>query len=471
MATPHESSETTDDCSRQAVHEPTISTTQAELLADAVAPEQSLVVNHEDQIAQEVISQTSVLSIRIQQASSRIQQTSSAIEKLYKPVVQGVWKLVWNWMTPPVASSCATGSVALFALAQLIYPPPEVDCEALNQRVSDRVTLSCLQTAIAKGDSEAVLKALNWIGGWEANHPLQNEVQDLLETWSAKVLQAARQHRTAGRPAEAIRLLRYIPHSSPRYTDAWALLQQLRRERDQLEQAIYKDAQVALQQQDWIQASRELWRLQALETEASPTGSAHALTRQIEAEKQAQSLLNQAIQKHSLGEPQYQSEAIAIASQINPNTYVWRSAQSLLDDWSDGLLPVGLQQLEQGNLKEAIVIFRQIARYPNRQAIAQDWLILAQARYLAQTSLEASSSTDLDLALQVGLSPAILTAQSIQPESPRHPQASAHAQQWEQQLVSLQTSAQTLDSTNATLWPETQYQPTFVNMQSRSNRP
>ncbi|MBE7385345.1 MAG: hypothetical protein F6J95_028590 [Leptolyngbya sp. SIO1E4] len=381
--------------------------------------------------------------------------------------VHRIWKWVWSWMTLALASSCTTSSVAFVALAHLVTPPPEVDCSTLRPGASDRATLSCLQVAIANGDSDAVLKALTWIGGWDSTHPLQNEVQALLETWSAKVLYAARQHQGAGRVAEAISLVSHIPHTSPRYTDAWTLLQQLYKQRAQLEQAVYQEAQKALQQQDWTQALRELWRLQALESETSPSGRAQTLAQQIEAERQAQRVLNQAIQKHSLGQPADWGEAITIASQIDPTTYVWQSARPLLDEWSDALLPVGLHHMEQGDLEGAMALIRQIAHHPNRQAIAQDWLILAQSRHLAQTSLQHSTT---DLAAYVGLYPAILAAQSIQPESPRWSQASTHAQRWEQQLTLTPVSIKGATRSRAQLLPEAQYRPVFVQMQSSISR-
>ena len=344
---------------------------------------------------------------------------------------QGRWKWAWHLLALTLASSCTTGGISLLALATLISLPPEVDCSNLDQGVSDRATLTCLQEEIAVGKPDAILNALNWVGRWEYSHPLYNEAQELLEAWSNTVLNTAQQYQEIGRIPDAIALVSYIPPASPRYYDAYTLLRQLRTAHKETAAAIYEEAQTLLKQQSWTLASQALVRLQALENEVSDTGFARILAQRIEAEQRAQKLLDQAIQKRALGRPQQYGEAIAIASQIDPGTYVWQSSQPLLKTWSDELLLIGSHRMEQGNFEGAVALVRQIARNPNRRGMAQDWLVLAQARQLAQASVRNSTN---HLAPKVGLYPAILAAQSIQPESPWWSRATAYSQRWKTHL-------------------------------------
>lgn len=322
-----------------------------------------------------------------------------------------------------LVSSCATSSLALIAFAALVNPP-EADCNA--RQVSDRTHLICLQIEIAKGDFNTVLKALDLVGGWEITHPLYNEAQGLLARWSAAILHKAERYSLEGKAAEAIELVKQIPPSSPQYLDSRSLLKRLRSQNRQIKKNSHGDAQAALQEQEWGQAFESLWRIQALEVDAVQSMLSDRLARRIEAERQAQKLLNRAIQEHYLGSVKHQAEAIAIASQIDPDTYVGESAQAKMDEWSDDLLPLGIERIDQGDLAGAAAIFKKIAQNPSRRHVAQEWLLQAQTQHLTQTVKAASVRTGV-----ANPYPTLSTASSIRPETPwrfestdRSPQAS-----------------------------------------------
>ncbi len=336
---------------------------------------------------------------------------------LYGAFTRGVGQGLRNWMALAFAGYCATGGTALMALLMLVSVPAEVDCEADRQSISDRAALTCLQAAIATGDSEAMLTALDWVGSWGQGHPLYNEAQGLLESWSATVLLSAQHHRAEGKLAEAITLIQHIPPTSPLYTDARSLLEEVRGEQKLHELISYEEAQKALQQSNWAQAFQSLWRLQALATEPSETHLARQLAQQIEAERQAQRLLNEAIQLYSLDAVQTQGDAIAIASQIDSDTYVWESVQPLLDEWSDELLSAGRDQIAQGNFAKATVILSKVVPNPSRRTVAQDWLAQARSHHLAQTRAKAADTVSSSSAsTPMNQYPTLLTAQGIQPE-------------------------------------------------------
>ncbi|MEL7314143.1 MAG: hypothetical protein AAFN08_04225 [Cyanobacteria bacterium J06559_3] len=339
---------------------------------------------------------------------------------LYGAFTQGVGRGIRNWMALAFAGYCATGGTALVALLTLVSVPAEVDCKADRQAISDRDALTCLQAAIATGDSEEILTAIDWVGSWGQSHPLYNEVQGLLGSWSATVLLTAQHHRAEGQLAEAITLIQRIPPASPLYTDARSLLEEMQGEQKLHELISYEAGQEALQQRDWAQAFKSLWHLQALATEPSETRLSRKLSQQIEAERQAQRLLNEAIHLYSLGEMQTRGKAIAIASQIDTSTYVWESVQPLLDDWSDELLSAGRNQIAQGNFAKAASILKKVVPNPSRRMAAQDWLAQAQAAHLAQTRAKVVATVSSNtISAQTRQYPTLLTAQSIQPENAR----------------------------------------------------
>lgn len=340
-------------------------------------------------------------------------------------------RTVWGCMAVAGASSCAASSVALAALSVLATPAPEVDCAHLPTDVPDRAKLECLQVEIAAGDTDAILTALDWVGTWRPDHPLHAEGQELIADWSKRLFRTAAAAQKAGRLSQAIARIEHIPPSSPRFSEARFRLQRLRHERNRQRLALYAQAQTALQQQDWGQAFRALWRLQTLEAGAERPGLSPTLARQIEAERQGQRLLDQALRTHAWGTAERWGEAIAIASRIDPQSYVGQSAQPLMNRWSDDLLPYATYRFRQGDLSHARLLLRLMAQNPDRRALAQDWLALVQTRQLAEASLRRAPS---GVSTAVGLYPAILAARSIRPETGGPSPAIADIQGWQTQL-------------------------------------
>lgn len=143
------------------------------------------------------------------------------------PFTQGVRQWVWNWTTLGLVGSCTTSGIGLAALVTMTSPAAEVICPNLNTQASDRAKLLCLQTAISVTDITTTTVALDWVGRWDHSHPLYNEAQGLLTTWSSTVLQTAEQYQQSGRRSEAIALLGHIPFSSPYYYQAQQFRKQL----------------------------------------------------------------------------------------------------------------------------------------------------------------------------------------------------------------------------------------------------
>jgi hypothetical protein len=349
-----------------------------------------------------------------------------------EPIAQTLHQLTWNWMTVSLVGTWATTSAALLAFSTLANIPPSPDCAGVGGWSTPRAGITCLQTAIAAGDVNARSFGLAWVGQWDTTHPLFHEGTDLLEAWSIPVLHEARQAHAAGQVVHAMDLAIQVPATSPRFEAAQALLTQLKQTQQAIGQTHYDAAQRALADQRWDLAQQHLADLQALDHDLFKTGLTEPLAQQIEVEQQGHRLWQRAIQQHAFGTPEDQAYAIAIASQIDSNTYLWPTAQPLVNQWSDALFPLAQARLEQGDINGAIALAQQIAKNPDRQAVTQDWLALAWAEKLAAVSLDSTSP----YATPVGLYPALLSSQSLHPESAWQGVAQSQARRWQAHLVS-----------------------------------
>ena len=357
---------------------------------------------------------------------------SETVVSVSSPVTQTLQRLALNWMMFSLMGTWATGTVGLLALSNLVNVPPEPDCDNLDRRSSSRARLTCLQEEIAAGNAEARLSGLGWVGHWEPTHPLFSESMELLETWSIPVLQEARQAQATGKLIQAIDLASRIPVNSPRFLEAQDLLERLTQSQQKIAAKLYEDAQKSLQDKHWAKAFQILSEIEALDHQVFKTGLSEQLAQQLEAERQATRIFNRAVRQHTLGTPEDRGYAIAIASQIAPETYLWETAQGLINQWSDELFPTVQHRLETGNFNGAIALARQIAKNPDRKAVAQDWLTVAWAEKLATVSL---AETTAPLTKSVGLYPAVLATKSIHPESVWRSSAMAYAQRWQIHLL------------------------------------
>ena len=268
----------------------------------------------------------------------RFSVTAAISPSVLTPIAATLQNLASNSMALSWGLLGLTGSVAWGAFAALVHGPAMPTCDDLGQGATIRAQLTCLQGAIAAGDGSAIAAGLAWVGSWEPTHPLFNEGADLLAAWSSPVLHQAHQAREAGDWATAINLAAQVPVASPRFSEAQGLLHDLGGIQSQAALAHYETAQTALRQQDWATALQSLWQMRRLEHPALPSDLAPNLARQIEAERQAARLFEQAWQLAALGTPAERGQAIAIACQIDPQTYFWQTVQPQLNQWRDELL-------------------------------------------------------------------------------------------------------------------------------------
>ncbi len=261
--------------------------------------------------------------------------TDIAPESLWQFLGQTLGGLSSSLTIGLFAGAVAAGNLTLLAFEQLVMLPAEPDCTDWTHLASARDQLTCWQTAIATGDSQARQVALAEVNRWPVSHPLFNEGQDWLEQWSYTALQEAQQAATDEDWATAITLVAQVPFHSQHFEAAQSLKAQLQTQQQGLAQTLNEQAQTALAIADWATAYQALSELQPLDHEAAPLDLPQQLDRQITAEREAIRLWNEAQRLWNSGLVVDRDTAIAIAHQIDTSTHRWQAIQPEVNRWSE----------------------------------------------------------------------------------------------------------------------------------------
>ncbi|MGF1458700.1 MAG: hypothetical protein ACFBSG_06695 [Leptolyngbyaceae cyanobacterium] len=341
-------------------------------------------------------------------AAATWERPQEELPTVWEPLLQTAHHLTYNWITGSLVILGLTGTVGATAFSHLATVPAELDCSQLSS-ATIRNHVTCLQTAITAGDRQATRQGLAWVGHWQPQQPLFGEGQDLLEQWSRPVLREAEQARKVGDWVAALKLVAQVPASSPRYQDAQTLFQVVRTEQITAVQGLHDTAQRALQQSDWATAYTLLWQIQSLEHSTAPLPVAQQLQQQIEAERHATRLWNYA--QHLWSDtPDDQAAAIALASQIATDTYLWPAVQLVVDRWSRELLITAEKFANKGDWKPALTMAKAIAQHPALPQDLRERLILMRAQHLTALDRAAESPP---LVGRLGFYTATLSNQSI----------------------------------------------------------
>ncbi|WP_204139274.1 hypothetical protein [Halomicronema sp. CCY15110] len=257
---------------------------------------------------------------------------------MWRLLGQTLGSLSSSWPLGLLAGAVAAGNLTLLAFDHLLTLPTEPDCDAWASLDLARDQLTCWQTAIANGDTQAKQMALAEVSRWPVSHPLFSEGQNLLEDWSHTALQEAQQAATDDNWATAIALVAQVPGQSPHFQAAQALQAQLQTQQQKLAQALNTQAQSALAVADWATAYQALSQLQQLDHAAVPLDSPQQLAQQITAEREAVRLWNEAQRLWDSGLVTNRDTAIAIAYQIDSRTHRWQAIQPVVSRWREAQL-------------------------------------------------------------------------------------------------------------------------------------
>jgi hypothetical protein len=267
------------------------------------------------------------------------------------------------------------------AAVWLLSMPPVPECQEISNLAPDRVRLSCAQQAAKSGDPEKVAQALALIATWTDDHPLRTEAQISITQWSSILLAKARTEFDSNNLDEALKWLRKIPKSSPKYEEAQQAIATWSGSWQQ-GKAVADKVQAAIAQKDWKTAEREAQILTESENEYLRVTRYQQLISHIVAERQGWKQLQDA-EKAVKGDTVYDYErAVRLVNRIEANTIAKVEAQSKLDGWTQALFDRLVELKQRGDraatLRIARVIPPEAKVYPETQKLAR----LAQAALL-----------------------------------------------------------------------------------------
>lgn len=334
---------------------------------------------------------------------------------------------IWPWLLSALSICSATGGLAFLWLTML---PPPPDCQNITRLSADVERLFCAQQAAQSGEVAQLAVSLREIGAWPADHPLYNEAQKSIETWSNLLIGDARRAFNQGNMQRANEIIRYIPANSPRYKEAQAAIVNWRKQWQQGQQ-IYTVAQTALQNQKWDEASAQLSALAEVENPFWREKRLRDLGEQIVLERKAWQQVIKARQAVQADTPRNLGAAITLALEVDRKSYAWARAKADVDRWTNRIVSIGWQQWKAGNRLTAAGAIEQIPKSIALNPTARDMLLFGRAQ--ARVS-EAQSDWKPALSQVVNLLEGITALHRIQPGSAFYGQSRQDLLNWKRQL-------------------------------------
>lgn len=323
------------------------------------------------------------------------------------------------WLVAMLVSG-GTGTAALLWLSIL---PPLPNCQRISPLASDAERLYCADQATRQGDIKYLIAALKTVSDWPQDHPLSLQATHLRNEWSRSLLSVATQKRDQGKLKEAVALARQVPSTSALYSEAQATIQTWQTDWDK-GSVIYNQAQAALKAQQWDQVALQLKLLVKLDNDYWRQ-RIKELNARLATERSAWKQLRQAQRLAQAGTSEALAEAIALVSQVGPQSYVAGPAKVELENWSQRLLEVATERVADEDWQGAIAAAEKIPVDASVHPAAQDIVNFGQAQILSQKDK-----------LWAYVNAWILTEQ-IPPERPFYEQAQTKTANWEQQIQNL----------------------------------
>ncbi len=325
------------------------------------------------------------------------------------------------------------GAAAVSAFLWLLSVPTAPDCQRLSSLSPDIDRLYCSQIAASSGNVDDLLSGLALMASWDETHPLYAEAQNWMEEWSSSILEIARDAVRQGDLERGRQLSQQIPASSPSYDDAVAALAQWD-ETWTWGEDLMQQAQEAIKASNWGEVTAIVQVLRRSEYRYWRLQQPQMLNEQVTLEKAAQRQRADVLRLARPGSLEALRQAIALAQQVDPDTYAWAQLQPSLNQWGNRLLDQGLKDWYATRLPEAIAGGSLVTDIPDLAIDAHDLMILSRARQRAMDSFTHWAPTVSHL---WELNRAIATAKAITPGSRFYPQAAASIVSWERQLLDL----------------------------------
>lgn len=283
------------------------------------------------------------------------------------------WSLIWMLLL------LVFGGTSVGALLWLVTTPPPPNCQQVSPLAADGERLYCARKAAESGDLDQLLAAIALAQTWTPDHPMHSQAQQMVGEWSKAILNLAIQKVEMGDLPGAMKMIEKIPDDSPTYFLVTEEVNKWRYHWDD-GQVLYDQAQIALKNQNWRQASDYAQALSKLDNVFWQQRRYRELLEQIALERQGWQRFNEAQRLAKRGNPEQLAEGIKLALKISPQLYVRQQADQSIANWSQELLKIASQRLDKADLPGALSIAELIPPQTQAYAEAQDLIQLGRAQ-------------------------------------------------------------------------------------------
>ena len=327
-----------------------------------------------------------------------------------------------RWMVWAFLLVTALGGVAGASAVSLLRIPNLPNCRAIFWPLASAATrLQCADAYADQGSVDSLLAAISLVEALPADHPLRSDINDRVELWADEVLHIADQTFNQGELDAAITIAEKIP---PNTAAAQQVSDRLRRWRAIWEQAesIFRKAEEHLRASQFRDAFSAAIQLRSVDNEFWANQRYDELTSLISRTREEVNLLANAERIADRGTVDDILEALQQVAAIEPESYVYAEAQTVLKDLSSDLLDLAEAALANQDGPEALRILGKIPPEARLEQEVADFRTLADAYELTWGGTTA------------GYEAAIVRLQSLGSDRPLYAKAQALRREWQWEL-------------------------------------
>ncbi|MEL6400088.1 MAG: chromosome segregation ATPase [Cyanobacteria bacterium J06626_4] len=327
-----------------------------------------------------------------------------------------------RWMVWAFLLVTALGGVAGASAVSLLRIPNLPNCRAIFWPLASAATrLQCADAYADQGSVDSLLAAISLVEALPADHPLRSDINDRVELWADEVLHIADQTFNQGELDSAIAIAEKIP---PNTAAAQQVSDRLRRWRAIWEQAesIFRKAEDHLRASQFRDAFSAAIQLRSVDNEFWANQRYEELTSLISRTREEVNLLASAERIADRGTVDDILEALQQVAAIEPESYVYAEAQTVLKDLSNDLLDLAEAALANQDGSEALRILGKIPPEARLEQEVADFRTLADAYELTWGGTTA------------GYEAAIVRLQSLGSDRPLYAKAQALRREWQWEL-------------------------------------
>ena len=335
---------------------------------------------------------------------------------------QWLKRLLWRWQIALLAAFMACMGAAGLAIAFIVQLPALPNCPAIFWPLaSAAMRFECARIAASKQTANDLLEAIALVDGLSPTHEMRPEADRMIELWSQEVLKLADELFHAGKLDQAIAAAQKIPHQVTAYRLVEKRIQTWETVWKEAE-AIYQKSEAAIRKRDWRTAFDHAVGLLDINNKYWQTTRYDDLNNRINTARTDGNKLFRAERLADAGDFESLKQAIKLAEEIRPDSYIHALAQVKIQEFGRDMLDLAQRALDRRNLQEALSIINEIPSSAKIEWEKRDLTVLANAQsYTWQDTV-------------AGLETAISQAQRIQAGRPLYSKAQNLIARWQYEI-------------------------------------